>query len=133
MVIRKGKLKSIGFKFNRLKFGVIGLKALKSGIIHLKQIESFKQAVFKNAKYSVKIWNRQLFSTIITKKAVGVRMGKGSGNISGTIFKYSYGNILLEFSSLKSRNLLTVIYSIKARLPVKTKVIVNSLLFIILV
>ena len=37
---RKGKLKKIEYKANKLKFGAVGLKACESGRITSRQIES---------------------------------------------------------------------------------------------
>jgi large subunit ribosomal protein L16 len=127
--MKRNKLQSISFNLNTLKFGSIGLKALTSGTVNLKQIEFFKQLVFRRAKYNLKIWNRGLLYSPVTKKPIGIKMGKGSGKISGVILTISSGNILLEFSTLKPKNLLSLIYSIKARLRIKTKIIINSLLF----
>jgi large subunit ribosomal protein L16 len=126
--IRTGKLKAVSFNLNRLKFGSIGLKALTSGIIDLKQIECFKQMVSRNLKYNIKIWDRKLPYITVTKKPIGIKMGKGSGKISGTVLNVNRGNILLEFSGLKPKTLLAIICSIKARLPIRTKIISNSLL-----
>lgn len=130
---KRGKLKAVSFNLNRLKFGSIGLKALTSGTIDLKQIERFKQVVSRGVKYNLKIWNRRLFYITITKKPVGIKMGKGSGKISAMIINVSSGNILLEFSGLKPKVLLPIIYSAKAQLSIKTKIITNTLLFKILV
>jgi large subunit ribosomal protein L16 len=120
-------LEAVSFKLNKLKFGSIGLKALTSGIIDLKHIECFKQIVSRSLKYNVKIWDRKLPYITVTKKPIGIKMGKGSGKISGTVLRVSCGNILLEFSGLKSKTLLAIIYLTKARLPIRTKIISNSL------
>jgi large subunit ribosomal protein L16 len=52
---KKGKLKKLNFRSNDLRFGTVGLKAMKSGILNLKQIESARQAISKKIKKSGKI------------------------------------------------------------------------------
>jgi large subunit ribosomal protein L16 len=44
---KKGKLSKFNFRSNKLKFGNIGLKAAKSGIISSRQIEAARQAIVK--------------------------------------------------------------------------------------
>lgn len=123
--MKKGKLKFFYIKFSNLKYGIIGLKAIQSGTINLKQLEYYKKLIIKGMNYKIKIWDRKLFYFIVTKKPVGIRMGKGSGKISFLVFKVNYGDIILEFSGLKLSNLLTIIRSSKYKLPLKTRVIIN--------
>lgn len=124
--IKKGKLRFFYIKFSDLKFGIIGLKAMQSGIINLKQLEYYKKLIIKGMNYKIKIWDRKLFYFIVTKKPVGIRMGKGSGKISFLVFKINYGDIILEFSGLKLSSLLTTIESSKYKLPLKTKVVISN-------
>jgi large subunit ribosomal protein L16 len=123
---RKNRLKFLSFKSNKLKFGIIGLKAINSGTVSLKQIELLKQVILKSMAYKVKIWNRRFFCFNITKKPIGLRMGKGHGKISLKVLKVSCGDIVLEFSGLKYLNLLNIIYSFKHKLSIKTKLIINK-------
>jgi large subunit ribosomal protein L16 len=72
--IKKGKLKRLEFKANKLKFGTIGLKAVESGLVNSRQIETIKR--------KGKIWIRIFPDLPITSKPTGVRMGKGKGQLS---------------------------------------------------
>jgi len=47
--IKKGKLVKFSYK-NRLNFGTIGLKALESGFISARQLESARQAIVRKIK-----------------------------------------------------------------------------------
>jgi large subunit ribosomal protein L16 len=53
---KKGKLKKLEFKANKLKFGNIGLKAKESGIINSRQIEAARQAIVRKIKRKGKLW-----------------------------------------------------------------------------
>jgi large subunit ribosomal protein L16 len=45
--IQKGKLSKLNYRSNKLKFGDIGLKATKSGMISSRQIEAARQAIVR--------------------------------------------------------------------------------------
>lgn len=52
---KKGNLKKLEFKANKLKFGTVGLKAAESGIINSRQIEAARQAIARKIKRKGKI------------------------------------------------------------------------------
>jgi large subunit ribosomal protein L16 len=79
---KKGRLKKLEFKSNKLKFGTIGLKAAESGIINSRQIEAARQAIARKIKKKGKIWIKIFPDLLITLKPTGVRMGKGKGQVS---------------------------------------------------
>jgi len=47
---RKGVLPKLEYRSNKLQFGIFGLKALESGCISAKQIESARQAITRKIK-----------------------------------------------------------------------------------
>ena len=94
--IRKGVLKKLEYKMNSLSFGTIGLKAVESGIISYKQIESARQVIKRRLNRKGKIWIRIFPNYPITRKPIEVRMGKGKGQVSYWASKVIGGNILFE-------------------------------------
>ena len=56
--VKKGKLSKLEFKSNKLHFGVVGLKAVNSGIIHARHIEACRQAISRKIKRKGKLWIR---------------------------------------------------------------------------
>jgi len=121
--IKKGKLSRLEFKSNDLVFGDIGLKALESGMISARQIEAARRAITRKLARSGKVWVKIFPDLPITKKPVGVRMGKGVGNISHWVARVRGGTVLFEITKLKNFN--TVFFALKAggnKLPIKTKV-----------
>lgn len=112
-------------KLKTLKFGTVGLKALESGIIKTEQVDSIKYVVLKSMKNKVKIWRRKLNQYIINKKPIGIRMGKGLGKITTSVFKVNGGDIILEFCSINNNILVDILNSYKFKLPVKVKIIQN--------
>ena len=47
---KKGTLPKLEYRSNQLKFGIFGLKAMNSGSISAKQIESARQAITRKIK-----------------------------------------------------------------------------------
>ena len=94
--IKKGKLKKYEYRSNFLKFGTIGLKAINSGFITSKQIESAKQAITKKIHRKGKVWVTVFPDQPITAKPTEVRMGKGKGAFSHWAAKVKGGSVIFE-------------------------------------
>lgn len=120
--LKKRKLKKFEFKTNCLKFGSIGIKAVESGIINYKQIESFKNIIFKKTYKKIKIWIRVLPNFYVTKKQTGLRMGKGKGKLLNMVCRVINGTIIFEISGLKTQVIINIIKLSKLKLPIKTKI-----------
>ena len=121
--LRKGKLSSLNFRSNSLRFGVIGLKATESGFISSRNIEAARQAINRKLNRKGKLWVRVFPHYPITSRSIGARMGKGKGTLSHYSAKISGGTLLFELCG-------TTFYSAKAafrtggaKLPLKTKVV----------
>ena len=121
--LKKGKLPRLKFNSNRLKFGIIGIKALESGIINSRQLESARQAINRKLKRKGKLWIKIFPSIPVTTKPTAVRMGKGKGAVNHWISKISAGTILFEICGT---NISTANIALKVgcnKLPLKTKII----------
>lgn len=121
--LRKGVLKKLEYKTNNLSFGTIGLKAVESGTISYKQIESARQAINRKLNRKGKIWIRIFPNYPITKKPVEVRMGKGKGQVSYWGAKISGGTILFEICGISKDKAIYAFNSGSSKLPIKTKII----------
>lgn len=122
--IKKGKLKKLEFKTNKLKFGTIGLKAVNSATISARQIEAARQAISRKIKKKGKLWIRTFPDTPITAKSIAARMGKGKGAISHWGAKVKGGSILFEICGVKDLNIVKkALRTGGAKLPLKTRII----------
>ena len=119
---RKSKLSKFEFKSNRLEFGTIGLKAVESGIITTRQIESARQAIMRKIKRKGKLWIRIFPNLSVTAKPNEVRMGKGKGPLSHWSARVSGGQVLFELCGSKRNIALTAFRTGGAKLPIKTKI-----------
>ena len=121
--VRKGKLPKTNLKKNTLKFGVIGIKAMESGLLNTYQMDSMLILLKKKLKKTAKIWIRIYPHVSITSKPLEVRMGKGKGSIKYLSAKISCGSILIELTHKKisKSTIISILKSIKYKFPVKTK------------
>lgn len=53
--LQKGNLLKLNFRSTKLKFGNIGLKAIKSGTISARQIEAARQAIVRKSNRKGKL------------------------------------------------------------------------------
>ena len=63
-------------------FGNYALKAVEAGKLNFKQIEACRKSIKRKIKRYGALKIRVFTSYSITKKSVGIRMGKGKGNHS---------------------------------------------------
>lgn len=119
--IKKGKLVKFSYK-NNLNFGTIGLKALESGFISARQLESARQAIVRKIKKKGKLWIKIFPNLPITKKPAEVRMGKGKGNVSHWVAKIRGGSVLFEVCGINRKNAIKAFKTGSAKLPVKTQI-----------
>ena len=119
---KKGKLGKLEFRANKLSFGEIGLKAAESGTITAKQIEAARQAIVRKIKRKGKIWIKIFPDVPITKKSIGVRMGKGKGSVSHWGAKVKTGTVLFEVCGVAFDIVKIALTTGGAKLPVKTKI-----------
>jgi large subunit ribosomal protein L16 len=131
----KFKKQQKGKSFNRinststdlysLKFGSVGLKALNSGRLSSKQIESVRQAISKVIKKQGRLKINIFPDTPISKKPIEVRMGKGKGAVDHWIFKVKAGFVLYEIETAFTSLAVKALESGQIRLPIKTRIVFN--------
>lgn len=120
---KKGKLRKLEFKTNKLKFGIIGLKAVNSAIITTRQIEASRQAISRKIKKKGKIWIRIFPDLPVTSKPISSRMGKGKGSLSHWGARVKGGTMLFEICGVKDPKVVeNALRTGSAKLPLKTKI-----------
>lgn len=123
---KKGKIRKLEFKTNKLKFGTIGLKAVNSAIITARQIEATRQAISRKIKKKGKIWIRIFPDLPITAKPISTRMGKGKGSLSHWGVRVKSGTVLFEICGIKDFKIVkSALKTGSAKLPLKTKILKN--------
>ena len=115
------------FKIRQLSYGNIGLKILSILKISGKQI--FRLKIFLKRSIRKSEITRRFFwfsafpHTPLTKKAKGVRMGKGAGKLSFWYIQLSAGINLVEFRNLRPGRAKYYMRQLSFKVSVKTTVI----------
>lgn len=117
------KIKGAAPRGTTLKFGAFGLKALDSGKLNSRQIESARKVITRNMKRAGKLWIVVFPHTPITKKPAEVRMGSGKGNVEYYAAKIKPGRIIFEIDGIDDATALMALQKASAKLPFKTKVV----------
>jgi len=124
----KHRLKGKEQRYILPKVGVFGLKFLGSIRLTTQQIESVRKVIrrkmLKKIKEHVKI---SVFPDLpVTKKSLGVRMGKGKGNIDFWCFPVNIGRVVFELgSNIPRYNAISCLLAGSKKLPFKCRVILN--------
>lgn len=109
-----------------LAFGAYGLKAVTSGEVTARQIESARKAVTHCIQRGGKIWIRIFPHTPVTRKAAEVPMGAGKGapEYYATIVKR--GTVLFEMDGVPTSIAAEAMRLAGHKLPVRTKFVTRS-------
>ena len=92
------KLTIKNIKFNALKLGIIGIRALQSTRLKPAQMETIRRIFVRNTLRTGKLWLNTKINYLTTKKSQGSRMGKGVGSVKDWIIEIKLGQIIVEFS-----------------------------------
>jgi large subunit ribosomal protein L16 len=87
-----------------------------------RQVEALRRALTRVLKKRNKIWVRSRLVHPVTAKPLGIRMGKGKGNLTQKIRYIFPGSFLIESSRFKKPQLKIFKKAIK-KLPIKTNFI----------
>lgn len=107
----------------RLSFGFIGLKSLESARMTSRQIESARKVIRKGLNKFGNLWVIPFPDMPVTKKSLGVRMGKGKGNVSYWVCRLIEGDIIFEVNGVSITQASRVIKDASKKLPVKTALV----------
>ena len=108
-----------------LSFGVYGLKAITSGRITNRQIESARIAMTRYMKREGQVWIRIFPDIPITRKPQEVRMGKGKGSLDHYVAMVTAGKIMFEIDGVSPEVAQEALRLAAQKLPVLTKLTVR--------
>ena len=74
--------KLTNYKLNHLKYNSCGLKILTNGLLSAVVLEAIKKLIMKKIKKTGRLLINAYPHIPITQKSIGMRMGKGVGNVS---------------------------------------------------
>ncbi|MGN0908804.1 MAG: 50S ribosomal protein L16 [Succinivibrio sp.] len=97
---QKGRNEGLCYAGSTVEFGDFGLKATSRGAITAREIEAARRAFTREMNRQGKVWIRVFPDKPITKKALGVRMGKGKGTVEYWVAPIQPGRVLFEVSGV---------------------------------
>lgn len=122
---QKGKVKGVATRGCELNFGSFGLKALESGWITARQIESARIAVTRFMKREGQVWIRIFPDKPVTSKPAEVRMGKGKGAPDRWVAVVKPGTILFESGGIALEVAKESLRLAAQKLPISTRFVVK--------
>lgn len=109
------------YKLNTLKYGSYGLKVLENATVSSTTLEACRVAINKRINKVGMLRINGYPNIPITTKSLGVRMGKGSGNISEWTFSLKKGRILFEINKIPYDLAKAALKSADQKLSFRTK------------
>ncbi len=119
----RGKMRGKSQRGASLEFGDYGLKALGRAWLTANQIEAARKAITHYTKRGGKVWIRVFPDKPITRKAQGVRMGAGKGDVKGHVSVVKPGRIIFEVAGVSEEIAQEALRRASHKLPFKTKII----------
>lgn len=120
---RGGKIKGKATRGAQVSFGSFGLKAMESGLISSRQIESARRAMTRYVQRGGKIWIRIFPDKPMTKKGDETPMGKGKGTVDHFVARIKSGRILFEMDGVSQEIAKEAMKRASHKLCVKCKFI----------
>ncbi len=127
---KQHKLRNTGIavRGSSVSFGEYGLKSVDRGRLTARQIEAARRTITRYCKRDGKLWIRVFPDKPITKKPLEVRMGKGKGSVEYWIAQIRPGTMLYELQGVSEEIAREAFALAAAKLPVKTKFVVRTVL-----
>ena len=98
--VHKGRNRGLAQNGNAVEFGQYGLKATTRGQLTAREIEAARRTMTRSIKREGQVWIRIFPDKPITEKALGVRQGKGKGNVEYWVAVIQPGKILYEMGGV---------------------------------
>lgn len=122
----RGRRKGVASRGFEIDFGDYGLKALESGWLTARQIESARKTITHHTKRVGMMWLRSFPDKPTTKKPAGVKMGTGKGEIEQYVSVVKPGAILFELSGVTLAIAKEAFRKASHKLPMKTMFVAKN-------
>ena len=117
----RGKNRGVATRGNAIDFGEYAIQATSRGEFSARQIEAARKVISQSTKRIGKMWIRVFPDTPVTKKAVGVKMGSGKGDIHEYIVKIKPGRVLFELAGVPEHIAREAFRKAGHKIPVQTQ------------
>lgn len=124
--VHRGRMKGVATKGNRVSNGEFGMQALEPGWITSNQIEAARVAINRYVKRGGKVWIKIFPDKPISKKPLGVRMGKGKGAPEYWVAVVKPQRVLFEISGVSMEAAREAMRLASHKLPIKCRFVVRE-------
>lgn len=122
----RGRRRGKSMRGEKVSFGEYGLKSLGRGWLSSKQIEAARRAISHMSQRGGKIWVRVFPDKPVSRRAAGVRMGGGKGDIAEYVAVVKPGRILFEVAGVPQEVVNEAFRQAASKLPFLTKIVKRS-------
>ncbi|MBU0727275.1 50S ribosomal protein L16 [Patescibacteria group bacterium] len=119
----RGHRRGMAMRGDYVAFGTYGLKALESGWVSARQIESSRITIARITRKIGRMWIRVFPDKPITQKPAETRMGKGKGAPEYWVANVKPGRILFEVEGVTFEDAEAAFKNAGHKLPIKTKLV----------
>lgn len=119
----RGKRDGYSFRGAEVSFGQYGIKALESGWITARQIESARRAMTRYIRRGGQVWIRVFPDKPVTQLPAEVTMGGGKGAPSHFVAVIRPGRMMFEMAGVPVEVAREAMRLAQHKLPIKTKFI----------
>lgn len=109
-----------------MNFGDYGLKAITTGWVTSRQIESARRTITHFLKRGGRVWIRIFPDKPISKKPAETRMGGGKGDIYEYVAVVRPGRIMFELAGITEEAAKEAFRLASAKLPIRTKLVTRE-------
>ncbi len=119
----RGSMAGKATRGNKISNGEYGIVALEPAWIKSNQIEAARVAMTRYVKRTGKVWIKIFPDKPYTSKPIGVRMGKGKGNVEGWVAVVKPGRVMFEIAGVPEETAKEALRLATHKLPVKCKIV----------
>ena len=118
----RGRMTGKALRGNKITNGDFGIVALEPAWIKSNQIEAARIAMTRYIKRGGKVWIKIFPDHPFTQKPLGVRMGKGKGNVEYWVAVVKPGRVMFEISGVSDEVAREALRLAMHKLPLKCKI-----------
>ncbi len=119
----RGSMAGKASRGNKITNGEYGIVALEPVWIKSNQIEAARVAMTRYIKRGGQVFIKIFPDKPYTSKPIGVRMGKGKGNVEGWVAVVKPGRVMFEIAGVPEETAREALRLASHKLPVKCKVV----------
>ena len=119
----RGSMAGKATRGNTISNGEYGIVAMEPAWIKSNQIEAARIAMTRYIKRGGKVWIKIFPDKPYTSKPIGVRMGKGKGNVEGWVAVVKPGRVMFEIAGVPEETAREALRLATHKLPIKCKIV----------